>query len=117
MRLPLRQNCPKYCRGNLNFSASPRKAMPVGAFSPEVKTDTVNPAGTTMSSPWPGLNETNSSGQSGLTTVAADAAAGTRNSINANTAARVCAYGHCMAGFPPGPLLLGKGKVNLSMPG
>src|SRR5215510_7245662 len=67
-------------RGNLNFSASPRKAMPVGAFSPEVKTDTVNPAGTTMSSPWPGLNETNSPGQSGLTTVAADVAAGnTRN--------------------------------------
>src|SRR5215471_7563811 len=50
--------------------------MPVGMFKPEAKTDTVNPAGTVMSSPLPGAKMAVSAGQSGLCTVAAVASLG-----------------------------------------
>src|SRR5258706_1414382 len=53
-----------------------RNAIPVGKFSPEAKTETLNPGGKTMSSPLLGLNETDSRGKSGFATVAASATAG-----------------------------------------
>src|SRR5262249_3396093 len=53
-----------------------RKAMPVGKFSPDAKTETLKPFGTTMSWPWPGSNLTVSVGHNGFATVAAPAAPG-----------------------------------------
>src|SRR5437899_11614208 len=59
--------------------------MPVGKFSPFLKTEIVKPDGRTMSSPRSGLNSAVLSGQMGLTTVAATASAGSMNdSKNAN---------------------------------
>ena len=59
--------------------------MPVGKFSPSLKTEIVKPGGRTMSSPRSGLNSAVLSGQMGLTTVAATASAGSMNdSKNAN---------------------------------
>src|SRR5258708_35550583 len=70
--------CPDSSTWTSNSLDSPfkRNAIPVGKFSPEAKTETLNPGGTTMSSPLPGLNETDSRGQSGFATVAASATAG-----------------------------------------
>src|SRR5262249_39946391 len=53
-----------------------RKARPVGQFSPDTKTETLKPFGTTMSWPWPGSNKTVSVGHSGFATVAAPAGLG-----------------------------------------
>src|SRR6516225_5915917 len=55
-----------------------RKAIPVGKFRPEAKTETLNPAGSMMSLPVFVLNSTASVGQIGLATVAATAKAGSR---------------------------------------
>src|SRR5258708_23746784 len=70
--------CPDSSTKTSNSLDSPfnRNAIPVGKFSPEAKTETRNPGGTTMSSPLPGLNETDSRGQSGFATVSASATAG-----------------------------------------
>src|SRR5258706_742624 len=70
--------CPDSSTKTSNSLDSPfeRNAIPVGKFSPEAKTETLNPGGTTMSSPLPGLNETDSRGQSGFATVAGSATAG-----------------------------------------
>src|SRR5258708_27099002 len=70
--------CPDSSTKTSNSLDSPfkRKAIPVGKFSPEAKTETLNPCGTTMSSPLPVLNETDSRGQRGFATVPASAAAG-----------------------------------------
>jgi len=65
--------------------------FPVGMFRPEAKTDTLNPAGTTISWPWSGLNKTVSFGQSGFATVAAWPRAGSTNSsAEAPAIVRVC---------------------------
>src|SRR5260370_4149565 len=70
--------CPDSSTKTSNSLDSPfeRSAIPVGKFSPEAKTETRNPVGNTISSPLPGLNETDSRGQSGFATVAASATAG-----------------------------------------
>src|ERR1700704_3875209 len=60
--------------------------MPVGKFNPALKTETLKPGGTTMSSPLPGLKETSSPGHSAFPTGAAVTKAGSmRRSTNANT--------------------------------
>src|SRR5437870_3207807 len=63
--------------------ASPRKAIPVGPFSPALNTDTLKPAGTTMSCPVPGLKCTISGRQIGLATSAltGDGCSGTTSTI------------------------------------
>src|SRR5262249_47515160 len=56
--------------------ALPLKAIPVGKFKPERKTETVNPGGTTISLPVSGLNNAVLFVQIGFATVAAPAAIG-----------------------------------------
>ena len=50
--------------------------MPVGALSPDAKTETVNPVGTVMSFPWSGAKIAVSTGHRGFFTICACAAIG-----------------------------------------
>src|SRR5258707_15299924 len=65
--------------------------MPVGAFRPEAKTETVKPGGSLISPPLPGANRAVSLGQSGFaTTLAAVANPGTnRNGVAASVKLKV----------------------------
>ncbi len=62
--------CPDSSTNTSKRPALPRKAIPVGPFSPALNTETLKPAGTTMSCPSPGLKCTISAGQIGLATSA-----------------------------------------------
>src|SRR5262245_42968921 len=82
--------CPDSSTYTWKCWALPRKAIPVGMFSPLAKTETVNPAGSTMFWPVPGSNKAVLSVHSGLATVAASAPATTaRHDAKATTAVRV----------------------------
>src|SRR6266851_5652877 len=96
--------CPDSRTNTSKRFASPRNAIPVGIFRPEAKTDTLNPAGTIMSWPWSGLNNTFSPEQSGFVTVAAVATVGrAKNGANANAADRAWERLGCMDRFLPLP--------------
>jgi hypothetical protein len=63
--------------------------MPVGMFSPDANTDTVNPLGTTMFWAWSGAKSAVSAGQSGFLTTggaASETAGGPSSSADAHTA-------------------------------
>src|SRR6058998_780182 len=65
--------CPDSRTNTSNRCELPRNATAVGKFRPLLKTETVKPGGTTMSSPFPGLKKTSSPGQRGLAAAAAKA--------------------------------------------
>src|SRR5499425_3593088 len=70
--------CPDYSTKTSNPFPWRRKAIPVGKFRPEAKTETLNPAGRIMSLPVPGLKSAVLFGQIGLATVAATAKTGSK---------------------------------------
>src|SRR5436305_752238 len=98
------------------LSASPRNAIPVGAFKPAAKTDALNPTGRLMSSGNVGLKKALLSPHCGegvgFATIAAWATAGSaRSGANANAAVRVCCRLICTALTPSCSLALWQGHV------
>src|SRR5262244_1979921 len=61
--------CPDSRTNTSNRCALPRNATATGKFRPLLKTETVKPEGTTMSSPLAGLNLTSSPGHRGFAAV------------------------------------------------
>ena len=93
--------CPDSKTKTRNRLESPRNAIPVGMLSPEAKTETVKPSGTTMSFPLSGSNNAVLSGQSRFMTVAAAAKFGSaKNGVKASAAIRICKR-FCRKAFIP----------------
>src|SRR5947209_14786310 len=98
--------CPDSSTYTSKLFASPRKAIPVGAFNPATKTDAVNPGGRTMLGDNPGLKNAVLSAHwgegVGFATTAAWAAVAIA-SDDAVTSMAVVAFrgSNFISGFPP----------------
>ena len=85
--------CPDSRTNTSKLRALPRNAIPVGAFRPALKTETLNPGGTTMSSPFAGLKWTTSTGQIGFAT-SAPTSGGSRGTTSTNATTNVSSIGN-----------------------
>src|SRR5437868_6677731 len=95
--------------------ASPRKAIPVGAFNPATKTDAVNPAGRTIFGGKVGLKKAVLSPHCGegvgFAMIAASVVADSANS-GAHVHAAMLAYKYLNFILHPPPFPLGQGELH-----